>query len=193
MMPRPPACWPKPRFANFLWRKYDYVNANAYGHTPPPYPYASARFGVWPSKFIRMYLNFSVFGPFFLYIYFYPRIIKTAVGKGLCVSHLLQLDTFTHVKIIITTIFQSVKPCSVAKNEHFRHACILYHEKDGSMFLQNVGIYPQIYFCCVHLMYRVSIKSFPDYKHLLQENYVEYKLFFFQNVTQLKKFLFQLT
>jgi len=24
-------------------------------------------------------------------------------------------------------------------------------------------------------IYRVSIKSFPDYKHLLQENYVEYK------------------
>jgi len=40
-------------------------------------------------------------------------------------------------------------------------------------------------------MYRVSIKSFPDYKHLLQENYVEYKLFFPpQNVTQLKKFFF---
>jgi len=29
------------------------------------------------------------------------------------------------------------------------------------------------------LIYRVSIKSFPDYKHLLQENYVEYKLFFY--------------
>jgi len=28
------------------------------------------------------------------------------------------------------------------------------------------------------IRYRVSIKSFPDYKHLLQENYVEYKLFF---------------
>jgi len=28
-------------------------------------------------------------------------------------------------------------------------------------------------------MYRVSIKSFPDYKHLLQENYVEYKPIFF--------------
>ena len=28
------------------------------------------------------------------------------------------------------------------------------------------------------LMYRVSIKSFPDYKHLLQENYVEYKHIF---------------
>jgi hypothetical protein len=37
-------------------------------------------------------------------------------------------------------------------------------------------------------IYRVSIKSFPDYKHLLQENYVEYKHFFFQYVTQLKKF-----
>jgi hypothetical protein len=36
----------------------------------------------------------------------------------------------------------------------------------------------------IFLIYRVSIKSFPDYKHLLQENYVEYKLFFFQNVTQ---------
>ena len=28
-------------------------------------------------------------------------------------------------------------------------------------------------------LYRVSIKSFPDYKHLLQENYVEYKHIFF--------------
>ena len=27
--------------------------------------------------------------------------------------------------------------------------------------------------------YRVSKKSFPDYKHLLQENYVEYKYIFF--------------
>jgi hypothetical protein len=27
------------------------------------------------------------------------------------------------------------------------------------------------------LLYRVSMKSFPDYKHLFQENYVEYKLF----------------
>jgi len=29
------------------------------------------------------------------------------------------------------------------------------------------------------LLYRVSIKSFPDYEHLLQENYVEYKHIFF--------------
>jgi len=25
------------------------------------------------------------------------------------------------------------------------------------------------------MIYRVSIKSFPDYRHLLQDNYVEYK------------------
>jgi len=31
----------------------------------------------------------------------------------------------------------------------------------------------------LRVMYRVSIKSFPDYKHLLQENYVEYKHIFF--------------
>jgi len=29
------------------------------------------------------------------------------------------------------------------------------------------------------MIYRVSIKYFPDYKHLLQENYVEYKHIFF--------------
>jgi len=41
----------------------------------------------------------------------------------------------------------------------------------------------------VQRKYRVSIKSFPDYRHLLQENYVEYKdVSFFQNVNQLKKF-----
>jgi hypothetical protein len=34
-------------------------------------------------------------------------------------------------------------------------------------------------------------KSFPDYKHLLQENYVEYKHYFFQNETQLKKFFLE--
>ena len=39
-------------------------------------------------------------------------------------------------------------------------------------------------YLCAHLTqlnyqkYRVSIKSFPDYKHLLQENYVEYKHIF---------------
>jgi len=38
----------------------------------------------------------------------------------------------------------------------------------------------QFYIIKIHIIrelkiYRVSIKSFPDYKHLLQENYVEYK------------------
>jgi len=32
---------------------------------------------------------------------------------------------------------------------------------------------------CSYRKYRVSIKSFHDYKHLLQENYVEYKHIFF--------------
>ena len=39
------------------------------------------------------------------------------------------------------------------------------------------------------LIYRVSIKSFPDYKHLLQENYVEYKhIFFYHYLSQFLKF-----
>ena len=35
------------------------------------------------------------------------------------------------------------------------------------------GPHSSCFLCCS--MYRVSINSFPDYKHLLQENYVEYK------------------
>jgi len=35
-------------------------------------------------------------------------------------------------------------------------------------------------YACCSVIYRVSIKSFPDYKHLLQENYEEYKHFFFK-------------
>ena len=37
-----------------------------------------------------------------------------------------------------------------------------------------------------HLFYRVNINSFPDYKHLLQENNCTWNtnIFFFQNVTQ---------
>jgi hypothetical protein len=36
----------------------------------------------------------------------------------------------------------------------------------------------------------VSIKSFPDYKHLLQENYVEYKYFFSKCNSTQEIFLF---
>jgi len=39
-------------------------------------------------------------------------------------------------------------------------------------------------FVCADLKYRVSIKFFPDYKYLLQENYVEYKHFFKCKSTQ---------
>ena len=38
-------------------------------------------------------------------------------------------------------------------------------------------------------LYRVSIKSFPDYKHLLQENYVEYKHFFLPLLKLVSKIL----
>jgi hypothetical protein len=44
---------------------------------------------------------------------------------------------------------------------------------------------------CLKVFYRVSIKSFLHYKHLLQENYVEYKHFFF--LMKLKKFFFYYT
>jgi len=51
--------------------------------------------------------------------------------------------------------------------------------------LYNVlySVNTQLYISTV-VLYRVSIKSFPDYKHLLQENYCTWNTFFFQNVTQ---------
>jgi hypothetical protein len=49
---------------------------------------------------------------------------------------------------------------------------------------------PPKFFLSTQYIYRVSIKSFPDYKHLLQENYVEYKHTCFLNVSQLKKFFY---
>jgi hypothetical protein len=38
-------------------------------------------------------------------------------------------------------------------------------------------------------IYRLSIKSFPDYKHLLQENYVEYKHIFLPLLKLVSKLL----
>ena len=38
-------------------------------------------------------------------------------------------------------------------------------------------------------IYRVSIKSFPDYKHLLQENYMEYKYIFLPLLMLVSKIL----
>ena len=38
-----------------------------------------------------------------------------------------------------------------------------------------------LYICALvfeFVLYRVSIKSFPDYKHLLQENYMDYIYFY---------------
>ena len=39
------------------------------------------------------------------------------------------------------------------------------------------------------IVYRVSIKSFPDYRHLLQENYVEYKHIFLPLLKLVSKIL----
>ena len=39
------------------------------------------------------------------------------------------------------------------------------------------------------LLYRVSIKSFPDYKHLLQENHLEYKHIFLSSLKLISKIL----
>jgi hypothetical protein len=55
--------------------------------------------------------------------------------------------------------------------------------RDGE---ENVGLYAGeiCFILSAQRIYRVSIKSFPDYKHLLQRKLRGIQTFFFQNVTQ---------
>jgi len=41
--------------------------------------------------------------------------------------------------------------------------------------MRKFGFYLIVWSKSSIFIYRVSINSFPDYKHLLQENYVDYK------------------
>jgi hypothetical protein len=58
----------------------------------------------------------------------------------------------------------------------------------------EIKMYEALFICSKTKIYtyRVSIKSFPDYKHLLQENYVEYKLIGFTIKLVPKKKLLEL-
>ena len=60
----------------------------------------------------------------------------------------------------------------------------------GTFRLPMAG-FNEISYFRVFRKYRVSIKSFPDYKHLLQENYVEYKHFFFSKCYSTQEVFFQ--
>jgi hypothetical protein len=69
----------------------------------------------------------------------------------------------------------------------FFHGCSLHLNESIEITEQNIRLkrykYTSIHSTCCCAMYSVSINSFPDYKHLLQENYVEQT---FYNATQLK-------
>jgi len=50
----------------------------------------------------------------------------------------------------------------------------------------HFNLHQQAIYCRIASLYRVSIKSFHDYKHLLQENYCTWNIniIFFLNVTE---------
>jgi hypothetical protein len=54
------------------------------------------------------------------------------------------------------------------------------------MFLKFLKTWPELKTILISFspIYRESTKFFPDYKHLLRENYVEYEHFFKCNSTQ---------
>jgi hypothetical protein len=61
-------------------------------------------------------------------------------------------------------------------------------------FLAYSDMIKPVYLYTVFVMtvsvYRMSINSFPDYKHLLQENYMEYKHIFLPLLKLVSKFFF---
>ena len=76
--------------------------------------------------------------------------------------------------------------CFVSFSVLFVCVCVLYYCHRVATQLQLTNIIYHIILYHIIQIYRVSIKSFPDYKHLLQVNYVEYKHIFFSkcNSTQ---------
>ena len=65
---------------------------------------------------------------------------------------------------------RTAHPPSLNTNRNMQHAL--------TRRMECVVLYGNV--CVIfNVIYRVSINSFPDYKHLLQENYVEYKRIFF--------------
>ena len=66
---------------------------------------------------------------------------------------------------------------SSSDKRRLRVLILLVTYKKENIFITTTFCKKKIIFCLTY--YRVSIKSFPDYKHLLQENYVEYKHIFF--------------
>jgi hypothetical protein len=68
----------------------------------------------------------------------------------------------------------------------------LYITGTLSYSLKMASCKPKHCSCYVLVMYRVSIKSFFDYKHLLQENYIEYTHIFLQLLKLFVKKLLEL-
>jgi hypothetical protein len=84
---------------------------------------------------------------------------------------------------------------TVVANERYntgiRFLFVYYNEKMHSYVIQVYITAATL--CNLHkvtvVIYRMSIKCFPDYKHLLQENYVEYKYIFLPLLRLIHKIL----
>jgi hypothetical protein len=61
------------------------------------------------------------------------------------------------------------------KNDGFTVCCL---RSDELQFLNIFSVNRAAILYSADLLYRMNTKSFPDYKYLLQENYVEYIFFF---------------
>jgi len=70
-----------------------------------------------------------------------------------------------------------------------QHTCHGRKPREDTTFWRHQIIPIFKHFESFKQIYRVSIKSFPDYKHLLQENYVEYKRIFLPLLKLVSKIL----
>jgi len=79
---------------------------------------------------------------------------------------------FPHNSVMMLSFEPSGNPALHHHHNFFNKSfCPEVTEEEGTLSIHVYEI--------SDIFYRVSINSFPDYKHLLQENYVEYKHIFF--------------
>jgi len=116
---------------------------------------------------------------YYIYIYIYIYMQDLRFQQWCC----LRYESPGMLKALFGWILTKSHCVISQKTLNIKYTIILHSTSSVLSLVQGCTNFLKIY--------RVSIKSFPDDKHLLQENYMEDKHFFFQNVTQLKKFFLQ--
>jgi hypothetical protein len=90
------------------------------------------------------------------------------------------------VTVSDTIIFLYYWFTTISRTSLFTHMFFSDETPPLCSIINRIYVYIYTYTIDIYIyIHRVSIKSFPDYKYILQENYVEYKYIFFLTLVKL--------